>query len=115
VALAESTLLAEDIPLGAVIDLDQQDMRADVLLFGESQSRIVVSVRPEDTLVIQQMAQESGVPCAEVGSVGGDRLTIATHKGRGAITTYIDRDCTQLNAIWRGALRQLLAPSERPL
>jgi phosphoribosylformylglycinamidine synthase len=112
VALAEATLLAEDLPLGAVIDLDEQDMRADGLLFGESQSRIIVSVRPEDTPVIEQMAEESGVPCAVLGHVGGDRLTIAMHKDRGAITTYIDRDCAQLNAIWRGALRRLLKPAE---
>ena len=115
VALAESALLAEALPLGAVIDLDQQGMRVDGLLFGESQSRIVVSVRREDTPVIQQMAQESGVPCAELGTVGGDRLTIAVHEDRGAITTCIDRDCAQLNAIWRGALRELLSTSERPL
>ena len=115
VALAESTLLAEGLPLGAVIDLDQQGMRADGLLFGESQSRIVVSVRREDTPVIQQMAQESGIPCAELGTVGGDRLTIAVHEDRGESRTYIDRDCTQLSAIWRGALRELLSTPEKPL
>jgi phosphoribosylformylglycinamidine synthase subunit PurL len=98
-----------------VINLDEQGMRADALLFGESQSRIVVSVRREDSPAIQQMAKESGVPCAELGTVGGDRLTIDVHKDRGDITTYIDRDCAHLNAIWRGALRELLSTSERPL
>jgi phosphoribosylformylglycinamidine (FGAM) synthase-like enzyme len=115
VALAESALLAEAPGLGAVIDLDQQGMRVDALLFGESQSRILVSVRREDTPVIRQMAQESSVPCAELGTVGGDRLTIGVREDGGAISICIDRDCVQLNAIWRGALRELLSTSERPL
>jgi phosphoribosylformylglycinamidine synthase len=115
VALAESTLLAEGLSLGAVIDLDQQGLRADGLLFGESQSRIVVSVRSGDTSIIQQMAQESGVPCAVLGTVGGDRLTIVVHEDRGAISTCIDRGCAELDAIWRGALGELLSTSERPV
>ena len=115
VALAESTLLAEGLPLGAMIDLDHQGLRADGLLFGESQSRIVVSARREDLPVIQDMAKESGVPCAVLGTVGGDRLTIAVHEDRGAISIRIDRGCAQLDAIWRGALRELLSTSERPL
>ena len=114
VALAECAMSSEEPLLGATIVLEPQGLRTDSLLFSESQSRIIVSVDPQDTAVVHGMAQEYGVSCTAVGTVGGDRLTIAILDNRTGSTAYIDRDCASLNAIWRGALRTILSPSEKP-
>ncbi|MDC0678652.1 AIR synthase-related protein [Sorangium sp. wiwo2] len=45
-------------------------------LFGEAPSRIIVSVRPEDAAEVARQAKAAGVPCTELGTTGGDRLTI---------------------------------------
>ncbi|WP_437333141.1 phosphoribosylformylglycinamidine synthase subunit PurL [Sorangium sp. So ce394] len=52
-------------------------------LFGEAPSRVVVSVRPEDAPEVARKAREAGVPCTELGTTGGARLTIAA--GGGAV------------------------------
>jgi phosphoribosylformylglycinamidine synthase II len=66
--------------LGCEIDLDD-DIRADALLFGETQSRILVTAKPaaEDRLLA--LAGKNGVKAALVGKVGGADLSIR-HKGR---------------------------------
>jgi phosphoribosylformylglycinamidine synthase subunit PurL len=46
----------------------------DALLFGESQSRIVVSCRPDDLAGLEALASERAVPLLPLGQVGGDRF-----------------------------------------
>jgi phosphoribosylformylglycinamidine synthase len=75
VALAECCISGPDKPLGARIELREM-MRADALLFGESQSRIVVSVRENDLARLRQIAAEEGAPLQVLGEVGGSRLSI---------------------------------------
>jgi phosphoribosylformylglycinamidine synthase len=53
------------------------EARADAWLFGEAQSRIVVSVAANDAAALEALAGEHGVPAARLGVVGGDRLQIA--------------------------------------
>ena len=48
--------------------------RWDAALFGEGQSRIVVSVRPSLLGSVEELARRMAVPCLLLGSVGGDRL-----------------------------------------
>jgi phosphoribosylformylglycinamidine synthase len=45
-------------------------------LFNEAQSRILVSVRPDQVGALQSLAAEHGVPCQELGVVGGNRLQL---------------------------------------
>jgi phosphoribosylformylglycinamidine synthase len=75
VALAECCLAPRSVGLGADLRLPG-DLRADALLFGESASRIVLSVRPEHAKRVCAIARRHGVPCTELGTVGGDRLTL---------------------------------------
>ncbi len=75
VALAECCIAGPDKPLGARIELREM-MRADALLFGESQSRIVVSVREKDLARLRQIAAQEGAPMQAIGEVGGSRLSI---------------------------------------
>ena len=110
VTIAESCLSAPQGPLGADITLEQDGLRRDSLLFGESRSRIVVSLRPGDVEAVKAMAEEAGVPFSVLGSVGGSRLTVAVRDGRGRESRWIDRPCGALDGIWRGALRAALEP-----
>ena len=93
VTLAESCisqLVARDTPrlLGATIDLSAVAAgaigatRLDALLFGETQSRVVISCRAIDAAKVVERAKLMGVPAAIIGQVGGDQLTIKTPAGK---------------------------------
>ncbi|MEI8289951.1 MAG: phosphoribosylformylglycinamidine synthase subunit PurL [Verrucomicrobiota bacterium] len=110
IALAESCisqLIARETPrlIGATIDLssvgrassrDGQSaplsavggegrgevaIRLDALLFGETQSRIVISCKPLDAVKVVERAKLMGVPAVQIGKVGGDQLTVKTAGG----------------------------------
>jgi phosphoribosylformylglycinamidine synthase len=82
VALAESCisqLIARDTPrlIGAEIDLSAfKDVRHDALLFGETQSRVVISVSAVNVGKVLAQAKILGVPAAKIGTVGGSVLQI---------------------------------------
>jgi phosphoribosylformylglycinamidine synthase len=106
VALAESCisqLIARETPrlLGATIDLsgvaaarqsaadqseeknaalsrDAATIRLDALLFGETQSRVVISCKPLDAVKVVERAKLMGVPAVQIGKVGGDKLAVKT-------------------------------------
>jgi phosphoribosylformylglycinamidine synthase len=91
VALAESCISRNEgrhTPrlIGATIDLTELQTsggRLDALLFGETQSRVVISCAPLDAGKILERARLLGVPAVRIGTVGGDHLTLklggATH------------------------------------
>jgi phosphoribosylformylglycinamidine synthase len=113
VTLAESCLSAPQGPLGAEVVLKQGGLRRDSLLFGESRSRVVLSLRPDGVTAVKAMAEEAGIPFSMLGFVGGSRLTIGISDERARETRWIDRPSGALYAIWRGALRAALeAPPE---
>lgn len=62
--------------LGADIEMRDDNMRPDALLFGEAQSRIVVSIRPEHQDAFEALMNEMKVPAELIGNVGGDTLSI---------------------------------------
>jgi len=73
VALAESCLLGG---IGFVsVDLDFEG-RLDAALFGEAQSRIIVSVSPEHAWKLDRLADRWGVGMTRLGTVSGKRLVI---------------------------------------
>jgi phosphoribosylformylglycinamidine synthase II len=74
VALAESAFHGAG-KIGCEIDLDLT-LRADTLLFGESQSRILVTCRRANVGRLMEMAAARGVPAKAIGRVGGDEITI---------------------------------------
>ena len=73
VALAECAFRGEEPGLGGRFDLPGS-LRPDVLLFSESPSRMIVTTRDEARL--RAGAHRHGVPCARLGVVGGDRVTL---------------------------------------
>lgn len=50
--------------------------RWDAALFGEAQSRIVVTVPGDRAEAFEQMAADGGAPALRMGSTGGDRIVI---------------------------------------
>ncbi|MDP9004173.1 MAG: phosphoribosylformylglycinamidine synthase subunit PurL [Verrucomicrobiota bacterium] len=62
--------------LGAEIRLENTTARIDVLLFNESQSRIVISVEEGKVSAALEMLKKSGVPATSLGTVGGEFLSI---------------------------------------
>jgi phosphoribosylformylglycinamidine (FGAM) synthase-like enzyme len=55
--------------------------RLDALLFGEAQSRIVITCKPLDAVKVVERAKLMGVPAVQIGKVGGDKLTIKAVSG----------------------------------
>ena len=108
VALAECCLSAPTGPLGAEVTLDAKGLRRDSLLFGESQSRIILSVKSGDLDVLRALASEADVPLSILGFVGGPKLTVSIRDERGRANVWIERPCRNLDIIWRGALRSAL-------
>ena len=73
--------------------------RLDATLFGEVQSRIIVSVRPEKVKRFEEMAAANRVPVTRLGVVGGRQFTIEG---------CIDLPLEQAESVWRGSLKKIL-------
>jgi len=89
IALAESCIKGER---GAKIEIENK-IRSDALLFGESQSRIIVSINPKNLFLLQDIAEKYQVPLLVLGSVAGDELII---------NRLISLKVEKLKKVWRG-------------
>ncbi len=98
IALAECAIPKGVGFLGATI-LSKLARRWDCVLFGERQSRIVVTLRWENTGELRRMAAEMDVPVLEVGHTGGNRFRL----GR-----YADLPLSDLAEAWEGGLDRAL-------
>ncbi|KAA3637726.1 MAG: phosphoribosylformylglycinamidine synthase subunit PurL [Calditrichaeota bacterium] len=75
VALAESAISNHEAPKGADITLDDS-IRPDALLFGESQSRVVISCSASDAEKIESHFKQAAVQCTKIGTVTSERFKI---------------------------------------
>jgi phosphoribosylformylglycinamidine synthase len=109
VALAESCFSSyRRNALGARIDLSEHaglsGLNNDLaLLFAESPSRILLSVKPEKVEKLKELAVQAGVICGVVGEIGGENLTITCNGEE-----LVKESVALLEGIWRGALPQAL-------
>jgi phosphoribosylformylglycinamidine synthase II len=62
--------------IGLEVDLPAARTAA-ATLFGESASRAVVTIRPENRQPLMEMAAEEGVPALAIGKTGGNRIRMA--------------------------------------
>jgi phosphoribosylformylglycinamidine synthase subunit PurL len=69
-------------PIGARVSLEDDGRRADLVLFGEGPSRVVVSVPPEGLRHFEGLMGEFALPWRWIGWVGGEALVVS----RGAVT-----------------------------
>ncbi len=73
--------------------------RWDAALFGEAQSRIVVSLASEALAGFEALASEEGVPWAWLGEVGGESLSLPS---------LLDVAVGDLRSAWEGGLEEAL-------
>jgi phosphoribosylformylglycinamidine synthase len=109
VALAESCisqLIARETPrlIGATVDVSAiKDVRLDALLFGETQSRVVISCKALDAVKVVERAKLMGVPAVQIGKVGGDKLTVKTAGGE------FSAPLTELHDPWWNSIARAMA------
>ena len=112
VALAESCISAPSGRLGAVVQLPLGRLRRDALFFGESQSRVILSVKPDEAERVLQTAREMGVAASKIGTVGGDRCVVTLDDGPSGPGAKIDVDLDSLFDRWAHALERALTSAE---
>lgn len=101
IALAEAALAGE-VALGVDVDLAPcGNLREDVLLFGESCGRVLVSVVEEHLETLLERAKRWGIPCVVLGRVQGERLVI-----RRGEKVLIDCPLSRALEIWEGAFTE---------
>ncbi|MFQ5851765.1 MAG: phosphoribosylformylglycinamidine synthase subunit PurL [Candidatus Binatia bacterium] len=98
VALAECCVAGSGRALGVTIKLHEM-MRGDALLFGESQSRIIVSVKEKDLHRLREISAKEGAPTQVIGEVGGAHFVVQP---------MIRLPVEELRAIWGSALERRL-------
>jgi phosphoribosylformylglycinamidine synthase len=98
VALAESCFASDIDDAGVEIDVDV-DARADLWLFCESPSRIIVSVSSDDADAVLASANDAGVPAAKLGKV--------TSHGQFGWGETLRADMSTLREAWASGLSVL--------
>ncbi len=81
-ALIESALrfgTGANVDLSEVLARDGIDTTS--VLFAETGARAIVALDPQDVDAARALAEEAGVPVAEIGTSGGDQLTITVPEG----------------------------------
>ena len=91
VALAECSIQGD---VGFVGDFSIAD-RWDVILFGEQQSRIIVSLPKEHWDALSRLASGSAVPIVRLGYTGGDRFQL---------NDQMDLPVSQIADVWNNGL-----------
>ena len=77
--------------------------RLDALLFGETQSRVIISCKALDAVKVVERAKLMGVPAVQIGKVGGDKLTVKTASGE------FSAPLTELHDTWWNAIARAMA------
>jgi len=83
---------------GCTIDLDD-GIRSDALLFGETQSRIVVSVKGEDLETLRTLAEERKVPASVIGKVGG-KFLLVRRRGQELVSLAVEK----IHQAWKNSI-----------
>ncbi len=97
VSLAESAFHSRS-GLGCRVELEE-DFRADALLFGETQSRIVATVAAENLDRLLGLARSRGVEARKLGRTGGDRIVIRQQE-----KIVIDVSVQEAHRSWKRAI-----------
>jgi phosphoribosylformylglycinamidine synthase len=99
VALAKSSLDPKG-GVGATIDIKDESIRNDALLFGESQSRIIVTLKESDLEALTTITRAKEVPSRVIGRVGGESLKI---------NDLIDLSLEEVSIKWKSAIEDFVA------
>ncbi|MED4603697.1 phosphoribosylformylglycinamidine synthase subunit PurL [Paenibacillus validus] len=99
VALAESCMSGR---IGAKVNF-ASELRADIALFSESQSRILLSASADKAGELEKLLVSRGVPVQVLGTVGGEKLEVSVNG-----VSAIDASVTQLEKVWKDAIPCLM-------
>jgi phosphoribosylformylglycinamidine synthase len=102
VALAEAAVTGPQ-PIGAEVSLPPSG-RADLSLFGEGPSRIVVTVSTGRERQFEALMAESAIPWTWIGTVGGARLSV-----RVGDEPIVSLSVERLHDAWRNGFERYLA------
>ena len=83
---------------------DRRLTSEDNILFGETQSSIVVTCAPARQPLVFRAAREHDIPCLALGSVGGDSLIIRHDGGRMMINLPVE----EMERLWRESIPSLM-------
>ena len=111
VTLAESCMTHPSTPLGAKISLSQERLRLDALLFGESPSRIVISVKEAHLPQVRQCIQDRGanVPMSLLGHVTDtEHLDVTVQGEKKQHISQMSWPLTDLVDRWHNSLTEQL-------
>jgi phosphoribosylformylglycinamidine synthase subunit PurL len=103
VALAESCISGE-YRMGASVAFNDWSVRTDQLLFNESQSRVILSVGPENVGATEAACAAVNLPFRRIGVAGGSELIVSTQ-----IET-LRWDIAELYQAWYFAIERAMNP-----
>jgi len=109
IALAESCISCHharglNILVGASVDLTNCPVtRLDAMLFGETQSRVIMSCDTKNSPKVLEICRNAGVPAYEIGETGGNRLEIKTSTGT------FSWDLEKLSSTWWNSIAQKMS------
>jgi len=87
----------------AALSRDAATVRLDALLFGETQSRVVITCKALDAVKVVERAELMSVPAVQIGKVGGDKLTVKTAAGE------FSAPLTELHDAWWNSIARAMA------
>ncbi|NQT06138.1 MAG: phosphoribosylformylglycinamidine synthase subunit PurL [Candidatus Omnitrophica bacterium] len=102
VTLAESCITNSAGMLGAAVKLDDLkdgNIRLDEILFGETPSRIVVSIDEKNLSPLKKIADRHSVACQVLGNVGGEKFIVKDEE-----KIIITLPLKDLSDAWRNAI-----------
>jgi len=102
VALVECCVTGRE-PVGCEATLGAGD-RADLVLFGEGPSRVLITVEAPRVREFEGLMAESAIPWRWIGTTGGARLTL-----RVGTTTLVDTAVDRVERAWRSGFERHLA------
>jgi phosphoribosylformylglycinamidine synthase len=100
VALAECSIPGR---LGVECHLPESRLRRDELLFGESPSRVIVSLKPQFKDSFIELSQDARIESVMIGNVKGNRLQILQ-----GTQTVIDCNLEEIEKNWRTSIESLM-------
>ena len=101
IAIAESCILNYETAIGAIINLSQISFkRVDCLLFGESQSRIIITCNQNNVQEIMDTATAENFPAFIIGEVKGKSLKV--HR-------WVNSPVEDLKTLWWNSLERIMS------
>ena len=96
--------IGAEVEIAAVSPSDDPALNTAAALFGESASRVIVSVSPDDVTAVLERAAAAAVPAHVIGETGGNRVRLSV-----AGATAIDLSVDEAERLWSTAIGNFFA------